>query len=601
MMRAVTNSLLAAAFLLAAVFCAGGPARAEDGERIIVDHVRFHGNDGLSRKKLLSVMMSRPSNLFKENRYSRDVLDEDLDYLVAFYKQYGWLEVSIEGCEVAVDSAEGRADITITIGEGPRTYVTDVLVVGNEAFPNEVVLDRFDVHPGDPLNRVKNAKGAEAIARMYAEAGYLEAHVTPAVMVDKQAHEAFLDVTITENEQFRVGQIILSGFQDTQSFIVRRELKFRSGDILKYSLLAVTQRNLYETGLFRSVFVRQENSLLGDSAKKDVLVEVMEKKPFVFSSLAGYATIEKLRARAEFSNENLFGTGRGAGIAGWISSIDRGAEISYREPWTFALPWTTDVRLTGSFREEPGFHITRYGGRVTVSRRFFGRGNVAVSYRHENSEYSNINIPDFAQRRKPRIRSVSQSLTWDTRNDPFAPSRGYLGSLTNEYALRFLGSTNQFFKTRARFRYYREVTEGSVLATNIELGWVDAGGGLEDIPLNERLYAGGPTALRGFSYRSVGPTNAAGAPLGGRAKFVWNVIELRQLIWRWVGAVAFVDVGNVYERADRISLGSLRSSPGIGLRIDTPLGLLRADYGFNWFPEPGERAGAIHVSIGHAF
>ena len=106
--------------------------------------------------------------------------------------------------------------------------------------------------------------------------------------------------------------------------------------------------------------------------------------------------------------------------------------------------------------------------------------------------------------------------------------------------------------------------------------------------------------MRGFRYRKVGPLDDNGNPLGGRYKLVVN-IELRQTIYKIVGAVVFFDVGNVWKYLKDVTKQPLRSCPGIGLRVNTPLGVVRCDYGFNWFPKPGEPSGKFYFSFGQAF
>ena len=84
-------------------------------------------------------------------------------------------------------------------------------------------------------------------------------------------------------------------------------------------------------------------------------------------------------------------------------------------------------------------------------------------------------------------------------------------------------------------------------------------------------------------------------------KLVWNALEVRQHIaWRF-GAVAFVDVGNVFEKAENVSLMNMRVTPGAGIRIASPVGLLRFDVGWNPYSERDEDHLAYHLSVGHAF
>jgi len=135
----------------------------------------------------------------------------------------------------------------------------------------------------------------------------------------------------------------------------------------------------------------------------------------------------------------------------------------------------------------------------------------------------------------------------------------------------------------------------------LDIGWLDASGEGENIPLHERFYAGGPNSLRGFDYQSVGPLDANRIPLGGRLHVVWNVLEVRQSLYKMIGGVLFFEMGNVWKKPEYFTLNDFRLVAGFGIRVNTPIGLARLDYGININKRPEEASGKLYFSMGHIF
>jgi outer membrane protein insertion porin family len=126
---------------------------------------------------------------------------------------------------------------------------------------------------------------------------------------------------------------------------------------------------------------------------------------------------------------------------------------------------------------------------------------------------------------------------------------------------------------------------------------------VEDLPASERFFAGGDTTIRGYALDTVGEPSTisiTGFPKGGNAVTILNA-ELRVPVWGDVGAVVFVDGGNVFERVTHFDVGELRGSAGFGVRYRSPIGPVRLDLGFKMDRREGESRHAIHFSIGHAF
>ena len=200
-----------------------------------------------------------------------------------------------------------------------------------------------------------------------------------------------------------------------------------------------------------------------------------------------------------------------------------------------------------------------------------------------------IAVPD-------RVVRFDGSAVLDTRDNLFDPTEGFYHSSNVEYG-RELGRPRSFFKYLGQQFLYRRIGR-VVLASAARLGLAT---GLGDAVIaTERFFAGGGNTVRGYVQDSLGPAARSGAPAGGNALVVLNQ-EARMRLWPRVGVVGFVDAGNVFRSAREVALRDLAASAGLGLRVESPLGLVRLDYGFTLRRRPGAPPGGFFVSLGQAF
>ncbi len=580
----------------------GSGARAAQAQtKLKVSSVTFQGNHSFTDRQLRKVMLTRPSRSLSRSYYYSDVLQDDLENLVLFYQQNGYLEAQITDTTVGTDTTKQAVDIRISISEGQLTRVEGVAVLGNTVFPDSLLLHKIGIRLDDPFRRTRLQEAALSLLTLYADSGYLEAEVVPDVPIDPETHRALIDFIIREKNQFTIAEIRMDGLKKTKPQVVRRELLFHTGEVIKYSHLLESQRRLYLTGLFGSVFVRPQAAASGDSTKKDILVELQESESIEFNVAAGYGSVEKARGRIEFFNTNWKGNARKFGLATKASFISRSIEGSFTEPWTLGLPWRTDVNLLVEYLEEPGYNLNRVGGRFVVGRGFGKRSTASVTYRNERAELSHVEVSPIPEDLESSLRSLTLSLIYDTRDNLFNSTRGVYVEWKNELAGSFLSGTDTFLRSVGRFKFFHRPRRSTIVGTALEIGWMDVFGRSRDIPLNERFYAGGPNSLRGFGYQLVGPLDSEGHPLGGRLKLVWNLLEIRQALYKMMGLALFSDVGNVWSRPDDFRFSDLRTSVGIGLRANTPVGMVRLDYSINLEPKKGERQARFYFNMGQAF
>jgi len=200
---------------------------------------------------------------------------------------------------------------------------------------------------------------------------------------------------------------------------------------------------------------------------------------------------------------------------------------------------------------------------------------------------------------RDRIGRVSVSLAYDSRNDFLNPTKGRFLYQTLEYGDRFLGSQLRYVRGLGQASFYFRLSPVFLLASAARLG-LESGFGLE-LPLSLRFFAGGSTTVRGYGFHELGPKDPeTGAAVGGEAMLILNE-EIRFPIYKIIGGVVFLDLGNVYPSLAQFRPLSLRSGAGFGLRLALGALIGRFDIGFKLAPRPGESRYHLYFSIGQSF
>lgn len=606
-----------------------GTLHSQTQKKLKIKSVDFERNEAFKKGDLHKIMLSRPSGFLKPSYYDHSQLQDDLRNLEIFYQRRGFLQAKMIDHQVEIDTSRHRVRIRIEISEGERTYVDTLRIRGNHAIPTNALLGYSKIRKDQPLSNVELDHTIDNILKQYAEKGYLEAQITTHIQIDTLANSASIDLVLEENARFKIDRIHLNGLEKTAENVVHRELQFRREEFVNSTRLLDSQRRLYRTGLFRSVFIRPQPAASGDSTKKDIGIDLKEDKAGEFHVALGYGTIEKLRTSVELSYGNLFGKALKSGIEGQYSSIEKKVEAFVTEPWIFGVPWSANVNGGVGLIKEPGYSLEIVGGEMSFGHEFFRRSSLNLAFEIGAGRIKDLSreffkdtgfdtlsteMQDFlltSIKVKANLQIIKLILAFDRRNNLFNTSAGsYLEFNTgfNRTLLQIdlLGnSIRQSIKSLrfgAIFKYFHSVDPSTTFASAVELGGIKSlSGSPESIPASELFFTGGPNSLRGFEYQKVGPLDDDGKPLGGRLKFVWNVFEVRRRLYKFIDGLIFLDTGNVWESPADFDLSDIRSAAGLGLRIFIPIGILRFDYGINLAPRGNESKRQFYFGLGHAF
>ena len=311
---------------------------------------------------------------------------------------------------------------------------------------------------------------------LYADTGFLECAISPDIQINNELNIAMVDLIVSERRQSTVAGIQVLGNEKTNASVVLRELSFAVGDIVDYTELLASQRRLYLTGLFSSVFIKPLPVSGLDSTRREILVDLKENLSGELFLTLGYGSVEKVRGKLEMSSTNVAGTARQLGAKLMASGIEQSVVLSGTEPRTFGSKWQTDLNVFGELQQEPGYDLSKYGGRLSVGRRLWTNGRSSLTYRFENGKLSDVQIDSIPSDFRPRVRSLIFSINDDTRNDLFDPSQGRYVEWTVEVAGGILKGNNSFVRSVWRGKRFWRLGRRTVLATSLEIGVIDAFG-----------------------------------------------------------------------------------------------------------------------------
>ena len=165
-----------------------------------------------------------------------------------------------------------------------------------------------------------------------------------------------------------------------------------------------------------------------------------------------------------------------------------------------------------------------------------------------------------------------------------------------------LGTDRNFLKGRLTTNRYLQLSFAPrfVLAARASVGAL-GGVSRDDVPADERFYAGGGGSIRGIGFQLAGPLDDDDKPLGGRS-LVEGSVELRTRFENNFGLALFLDAGTVDTSVfpsfeERVLFGA-----GPSFRYFTPVGPIRFDIGFPLNPRKGvDSAYQLYFSIGQSF
>ena len=624
--------------LLLCVLVAAAGCKEEGG--IKVSRFTFKGTKAVTPGQLKSVLATSASSKLPwggKHYFSRAQFDADLKRIVAFYKDRGYPDARVTSFDTKLNDTQTAVSITVDISEGDPVLVERVEFSGFEPLPEEhrgSLRQQLPLKAGQPLDRALLQASREAALDELRDHGYPYASVKIGESEGSSSRQRVVMLTADTGPLAHFGPIEISGNSAVGERVVRRQLTYRRGQLFRQSALQESQRKLYAQELFDFANVellQTENK----PVEVPTRVTVTEGKHQKVNFGVGYGTEERGRVQVDWRHVNFLGGARTAGMLARYSGLDRGLRLNFKEPYFFGPRNDLALSAQSWHSDEPAFKLDTNGGRATISRRFRRGGGpvlgsrpsttLSLTYANERENYTisraALDDPTFrdeliALGLDPRLgkgsgtrSAISLDGGRNTTDNLLDARHGYVASLHLEQAGKWLAGSYDYYEVTTELRLYRSIGNRVIAAGQARLGSIDPLGNPEVVvPFFKRYFLGGATNLRGWGRYEVSPLTGNGLPIGGHSFLTFST-ELRANIWRSLGAVIFLDGGNVWSTPWDFNVNDLRYDVGPGLRYQTPIGPIRADLGYQLNPIPGlivngekqPRRFRFHFSIGQAF
>ena len=524
---------------------------------------------------------------------------------------------------VKVYSEETNGQCTVVIEVDENDVVKNIQVTGSGPIKAEEILNLVHFKPNAKsiYNPLQLGKDDREIEKEYNKRGYI-AVIGQDESLDPKTGVLTIPIIVT-----RVSEIKLAKTHKTKRTVILREMKTKIGDYFNRKTWNDDLQRIFNLGLFDDV-VPREDLTVGQAV---LTLSLPEKRSGNINVGAGYSSQQRIIGRAEVSDTNFRGMGETLSLlleSGGIVN-QSSVELSFVEPWIdhkhtalavsiydktvyrFANSLVDATAVNNTVGTDTRYNEQRIGTTISVSRPLGKRYTGVLTARAENVRTDSLALGgiDASILQNGPIFVIGALGQHDSRDVALDPASGGFQSMglsvghanltppsASDPAINTsVFGPHTFAKISLEDRQFfslkgarKKLTDSKpVLAFRALLG-TSAG----TQPFFEQFFVGGAETLRGYREDRF----------WGKNMFLTSV-EMRQPLGRSLTGVFFTDVGDAwgggYSAVNIAGFHQKGFTPhvgiGLGIRVRTPLGPIRLDYGV------GNEGGQTHFSIGNSF
>ena len=593
------------------------------------------------------VSWANQSGLFRE-----EMINQDLSVITQHYLKKGYIKVFVDKPEVTLihNPDYSRVDVRLNITEGDQYFIGKIEVSGDVLGDQEILKEDLLLEEGEIYNPFLQNRDRSGISEIYHEQGYAFVRVIPETVINEETKIVDVTFRVVKGEKAYIGRLEIAGNVETRDHVIRREFEVQEEELFNGKKLLRSQQNINRLGFFQSGVVLERSPRDQENNMLDILARLKETQTGTFQAQMGYSDFSGFSGGVTISKGNLLGTGRTLRFSAQF------AEQSVQQKFDATLidPRLFDSQVSGSiFSSRSKLEDSTEFERGIITENNYGFSLGMPLYFRDLRFGTQISALDrlFSGSDTDLFkRSVSPSLTYNTVNHPVFPSAGIKTSIRMIQTGTPFGGNIRLREYQLQYQQFWALNTDNtfILMAKGRLGLLQEQGS-SPIPSEDRYRLGGIDSVRGHNYfnisgpygsieqrnniayrvitdelgyqqtktydsRTVGLNSSELQELksGGISERLFNLellFPLSQDENSFVRGVLFMDAGNVNAESRQYQLlgetepefFDLRKSAGFGVRVITPMGVLRFEHGSKLDKRPSETPDRFEFTVSGLF
>ena len=593
----------------------------EEGDRARIREINIVGNTAFDEDELLSNFELRTGNLFsrfsKNDRYSKEALEGDLETLKSYYMDRGYADFRVPDVQVSISPDKTDIFISIVIEEGDIYKVSTVDIAGNTIVGEDVLRNFIFVRPGMGFSQQAVTFSEDSIKQILGEQGYAFAEVETLQDLDEDTKEVGLTFFVQPQNRVYVRRVEFTGAEGSNDEVFRREVRQLEGGILSNRLV-----DLSEERLRRLPYIEEVSSetvpVPGSNDLVDVQFEIEEGLPGSMGGSIGYSDAQGIVLGGDFVHSNFLGTGNRVQFNLNGGKYYKVYSFSYTQPYRTQNGVSRQIGMqyqdiTQFSSVTSDFSTRTLSGGMTWGLPISEVQRLRLGFTYQDSEllmsrYSSLQAQQWVQNNgQPfevfpgsglfgtRVRTLDLVAGWELeqRNRTLFPDQGMRAAVSLQASVP--GSEVEYYVASLSSEKFFVIGGPWRVRINSRLSFGDAyGNETTALPPYKNFFGGGPNSIRGYKENYLGPRDSNGNPNGGNMIFENQFELIMPTPAKFQGSARlafFVDMGGVFHTGgvdfyDRLgdkldtsfSYDKLKRSYGFGVQWLSPMGLLQFSY-----------------------
>ena len=593
-----------------------------EGPPTYVRRINFVGNDAFSDGELRGAILTREERWWRfmssSDTYDPDRMNYDRELLRRQYLQNGYADFEVISSVAELAPNRENFYMTFTVKEGPRYKLSKVDVdVRVKDLPKGLVESAIIPAAGDWFNAKKLEDTNDAVIEAAGDAGFTFIDVKPEVHREPEKKTMTITYHVIDGPRVFIDRINLKGNNVTIDRVIRRELTLTEGDAFNAARVRRSKQRLENLGFFKQDTTKIDSNASDVTPDRSNLLVTVEEQPTGELSFGvGYSSASGALFDVGFRQHNLLGKGQDLSANFSIAERTLQGSISYTEPYFLNRRLSAGVDIVATrqdYQDQAGFTSNQYG----ITARLGYQYNEYL-YQRFSYQFSATKLTGLAQSVSQAIReqsgqaltsAVTQSITYDRRNNVIDPTSGFYVQLSS--TLAGLGGTERYVNAGAGGAVYVQPLEGWIVTGRLSGSYIVGLG--QPLKVYQRVQMGGDN-LRGFRDFGASPRDALTLDALGGDWIAIASLEVRVPLGlpkeAGLKPRIFNNWGLIGPPKDLVNLVTIsvlhspkpRGSVGVGVDWQSPVGVISVDYSpFIFGAQVYDQKQTFRINFGNRF